>query len=161
LSFRLAKEQMKAKNPHAVALGQEAARSHSREFYVNQGKKGGAPRRFPKCTAYKRGHRFNTTATKNTPEGTCWGCGFNRQQPSVVRATEKETKAVRVPVWLLQIAEKARKQTCATDFSDYVRGVILRHAKRLGLEPPQETHEDWPEWVKKQTGKIKYEIDAF
>jgi hypothetical protein len=74
---------------------------------------------------------------------------------ATVRAVKTETKAIRVPTWLLEISEKAQRKCGAEDFSDYLRGLMLKDVKRLGFKVPEETHEDWPAWVK----KTKHEVD--
>ena len=77
------------------------------------------------------------------------------QNTVVSRAVENEPKAIRIPTWLLEISERAQKKCGAENLSEYIRGLMLLHAKRLGIDPPQERHEEWPDWVK----KTKHEVD--
>jgi len=54
-----------------------AADAHSPDFYAKHGKRGGRPRQYPECPAYKnekkKTHRFDPKT------GICHGCGFNRE----------------------------------------------------------------------------------
>ena len=48
----------------------------------------------------------------------------------------------------------------AKDFSDYIRGLILKHAAKLGTHVPPETHDEWPDWIKVKMSDVKYEIES-
>lgn len=71
------------------------------------------------------------------------------------------SKAIRIPAWLLEISQAAIDQVGAEDLSKYIRGLMLKHAQSLCLSIPEGTEKNWPEWVKKQTSKEKYEIEPF
>jgi len=71
-----------------------------------------------------------------------------------------QVKAVRIPEWLLDVAEQSMRSVKASDFSDYIRGLILKHAAKLGTRVPPETHDEWPEWIKVKISDVRYEIDS-
>jgi hypothetical protein len=71
------------------------------------------------------------------------------------RAVKNELMVFRAPAWLKDISEKAWRARGAKNFADYMRGLILKDAKGLCINPPEGTHEEWPEWAMKK----KYEID--
>jgi ribosomal protein L13E len=61
----------------------------------------------------------------------------------------EKVKAVRLPEWLDTLAKKMMVEVQADNFSDYIRGLVLKHARTLGVAVPPETSEGWPEWIKK------------
>jgi len=69
-------------------------------------------------------------------------------------------KSVRIPIWLLAVAEESMSSVRAKDFSDYIRGLILKHAAKLGTHVPPETHDEWPDWIKVKMSDVKYEIES-
>lgn len=74
-------------------------------------------------------------------------------------------KAVRIPKWIDVLCGQLMKEVGAKNFSDYVRGLILKHARTLDVAIPPESEQDWPEWIKKPQKPIrqlpKNEIEPF
>lgn len=60
---------------------------------------------------------------------------------------ETTRRVFRLPVWLDGICDEVWKKAGAVDFSDYIRGVILKHAVTLGIKIPLETEHEWPAWI--------------
>lgn len=67
---------------------------------------------------------------------------------------ETPPRSARIPLWLYVICEDIIKVVEADDFSDYIRGVILKHAVSLDIPIPDETQDEWPEWVLKPRKEI-------
>lgn len=60
---------------------------------------------------------------------------------------ETTRRVFRLPVWLDDICEEVTEKVGAKNRSDYLRGVILKHAVTLGVKIPVETQYKWPEWA--------------
>ena len=59
------------------------------------------------------------------------------------------TRTVRLPTWLDDVCKEVITKVGADNFSDYIRGVILKHAVSLDIPVPPVTQAEWPEWALK------------